>query len=236
MFFLRVFVLYVCVFGSAWASDLQVRWDAAVVWVENGRDWGPGLVETHVREVDKHGEQLSIEFLQVTRKKGADGRAQMKLVRASRDGEDVTAARREKIDRIQTRSEEKAARADKDKMGNPFAAVTQAGLSIEDLKQNKTIQGVPCLRVGFVYTEKSKKIFKGTAWISVDGNKPMRATVELLDRPWMAKSVVTDLEYGAVNEGVWGVTVMKMKAHGGMMGMMRYMETAMQLSEHWSWD
>ena len=78
-------------------SDLQVRWDAAVAWVENGRDWGPGLVETHVREVDKHGEQLSIEFLQVTRKKGADGRAQMKLVRASRDGEDVTAARREKI-------------------------------------------------------------------------------------------------------------------------------------------
>ena len=86
-----------------------------------------------------------------------------------------------------------------------------------------------------LYREK-QKIFKGTAWISVDGNKPMRATVELLDRPWMAKSVVTDLEYGAVNEGVWGVTVMKMKAHGGMMGMMRYMETAVQLSEHWSWD
>lgn len=236
MYLLRILGLWLCIVGSASANELQVRWDQAVAWVEKGRAWGPGRVETHVREVDKHGEQLSIEFLQVTRKKGADGRAQMKLVRASRDGEDVTASRREKIDRIQTQAEEQVSRADKDKKGNPFATVTQAGLLIEDLKQSKSWDGVPCMKVGFVYSENKKKVFKGTAWIALDDSKPMRATVELLDRPWMAKSVVTDLTYGSVKEGVWGVTLMQLKAHGGMLGMMRYIETAMSFSEHWSWD
>jgi len=236
MFFFRVLGFWLCMIGSASATELQARWDQAVEWVETGRVWGPGRVETHVREVNKHGEQLSIEFLQVTRKRGADGRSQTKLVRASRDGEDVTASRREKIDRIQTRVQEEAARADKDKKGNPFAAVTQPGLVLEDLKQAKTVDGVMCMKVGFTYAQKNKKTFTGTAWIATENGKPIRATVELLDRPWMAKSVVTELTYGDVAGGSWGVTLMKLKAHGGMMGMMRYIETAMTLSEHWSWD
>ena len=228
--FLFFFLLYIV---PAEATDVEAQWKRAVDWVEDGRNWTPAQIETKIHELDRTGQALSREVIEVVQSaEGASG-IRRTVKKATKDGADVAASRAEKINGVKTLEEIKAKQREQDLKGNPFARAVQADLTVTDLGRQETIQGRLCQKVSFLRKVKRKEIFKGWAWIDVENGQPIRAHVEVLDRPWLVKSLVSEISYGPIGEGAWGVQILKIKGHGGMLGMSRYFETILQMKEHW---
>lgn len=229
----RVLWLWMLLISTAMASDVQARWDRAVQWMEDGRAWVPGHVQTEVKEMNSSGEHLSKETIEVATTANGQGGLKSTVTHASKDGVDTSEARGEKLNKVRTYEEHLAKQRENDLKANPFARAAQADMVVTDLGQQKVFQGRLCVKVGFLRKVKRKEIFKGWAWLDAETHQPVWAHIELVDRPWMVKSLVSDVEYGEVGQGIWGAKTLKMKGSGGMLGMTRYFQTVMKMKQYW---
>ena len=229
----RVLWLWLILVSTAVASDVQARWDRAVQWVEQGRAWVPGHVQTVVKEMNSSGETLSNEMIEVSTTAHGQGGVKSAVTHASKDGLDTSQERGEKLNKVRTYEEHIAKQQENDLKANPFARAAQADTVVTDLATQKVIQGRLCIKVGFLRKVKRKEIFKGWVWLDAETHQPIWAHIELLDRPWMVKSLVSDVEYGDIGQGMWGAKTLKMNGSGGLLGMTRYFQTVIKMRKYW---
>jgi hypothetical protein len=232
-----MWLLFFLVFGGvgspALAADVQGLWAKAVQQLESSKHWIPGSVHTVIQETDSEGQALSQEVLQVVTVPEVPNSIRRQLLSARKDGEDVLASRKERVEGVRSKEDHRTHRENQDIKGNPFAQVSQTGMTVRDLNEVRKKEEKNWIKVGFVRTEKRKELYRGWAWLDSETGAPMEVEVEMLDRQWMVKSFVTHIHFGKIGDGGWGATRMSVKGHGGMLGMRRYFQTELTLTKHW---
>ncbi len=173
--------------AGAAAKARPALWTQAVNIFEANKDLVPGKVLQKIQELEDDGRMKSESSAEVSLALDGDGKIKSGIVKASKDGKDVTAEERKKADE---RSKKEAARdkeqkkkavgkndgkdpkSDSDEeskershsfsMGDsPFNPEIQSDVRVTETNARETIAGRSCVRFGYAYPARTGKPSKG---------------------------------------------------------------------------
>jgi hypothetical protein len=249
---------------SASAKAQPALWAKAVKIFEANKDLVPGKVLQKIQEIEDDGRVKSESDAEISLALDGAGKIKSDIVKASKDGKDVTAAERKKAEE---RSKKEAAKekkdaeknakkdsksdSDKDSKENshsissgdsPFDPEIQDNVRITETTARETIGSRSCARFGYTYpvpAEKPSKgkpvMVKGTAWIEESTGNPVKVEFTNDPLPKGAKSMLTTLHYGSGGNGSWIVERMEFEGSGSFLFIKKRIRGDIALGDYWKY-
>jgi hypothetical protein len=166
--------------GAA-AKAQPVLWAQAVKIYEANKDLVPGRVLQKIQELDDDGRVKSESNVEIALSLGGDGAIKSDIVKASKDGKDITAEEQKKADeRAKKEAAEKKKREDAEKNAkkksendsnddskershsissgdSPFNPELQSDVTVTETNARETIDGRSCVRFEYTYPVPAEK-------------------------------------------------------------------------------
>jgi hypothetical protein len=166
--------------GAA-AKAQPALWAQAVKIYEANKDLVPGKVLQKIEELDDDGRVKSESNVEIVLSLGGDGNIKSEIVKASKDGKDITAEERKKADeREKKQAAEKEKEAEKKKEAeknaakdsnedskershsissgdSPFNPELQNDVTVTETNTRETIDGRSCVRFDYAYPVPGEK-------------------------------------------------------------------------------
>jgi hypothetical protein len=251
---------------SAAAKAHPALWAQAVKMFESNKDLVPGKVLQKIQELEDDGRVKSESNAEVSLALDGAGKLKSDIIKASKDGKDVTAKERKKAEE---RSKKEAAKEQKKKdaeknvkkdsksnsggdskershsfsMGDsPFNPEIQNDVRVTETNARETIGGRSCVRFGYTYPARAETpskgkpaMVKGAVWIEEGTGYPVKVEFTNDPLPKGAKSMLTTLHYGSVNNGPWIIERMEFEASGSFLFLKKRIRGDIAFSDYWKY-
>jgi len=247
--------------ARAEAKAQPALWAQAVRIYDKNKDLAPGKVFQKIQELDDDGRVKSESNVELSLALDGEGKIKSDIVKATKDGKDVTAEERKKAaERAKKEAErekkKEAERASKGDAGdaskegshsissgdNPFNADIQNGVRITETNARETVDGRSCIRFGYSYpapTEKPAKgkpaMVKGSAWIEEGTGNPVKVEFTNDPLPKGAKSMLTTLHYAGGENGSWVLKKMEFEGSGSFLFFKKRIRGDISLGDYWKY-
>jgi hypothetical protein len=240
--------------AGAAAKARPALWAQAVKIFEANKDLVPGKVLQKIQELEDDGRVKSESDAEVSLALDGAGEIKSDIVKASKNGKDVTAAERKKAEeRSKKEAAKKTSKSDSDKdskesshsfsMGDsPFSPEVQNDLRITETDARETIGARSCVRFGYAYparTEKPSKgkpaMVKGTVWIEEGTGNPVKVEFTSDPLPKGAKTMLTTLHYGSGGNGLWILERMEFEASGSLLFFKKRIRGDVAFGDYWKY-
>ena len=195
-------------------------WERAVELYGSYDDLVPGRMEIRFDQYNGRGKLVTTEESEIDIWVDESGEVQSRIVRATKDGDDVTEERRENprsgappFGGGPGNEEEDGGGAFSGLQRSPFDPLEQTNVRIVDAGPTVILDGVPAQPFEYEHETGPDSITRGTAWLSVETGEPIRvhATIEPLpsfvrdfalrqrfDRDEEGRLIVRELEFDGV--------------------------------------
>jgi hypothetical protein len=240
-------------------------WAQAVKVFEANKDLVPGKMLQKIQELDDGGRVKSESNAEVTLALDKAGKVKSEILKASKDGKDVTAEERKKAEerskkeaaREKKKEAEKSAKkgsgsdSDEDSKershsfssgDNPFNPEIQSDVRITETNARETIGDRSCERFGYAYPAKSDKpskgkpaTVKGSVWLEEGTGNPVKVEFTQDPLPRGAKSMLTTLHYGSDGNGSWILQRMEFEASGSFLFIKKRIRGDLAFSDYWKY-
>ena len=243
--------------STAAAKAQPALWAQAVKIFEANKDLVPGKVLQKIQELEDDGRAKSESNVEISLALDGEGKIKSDIVKASKDGKDITAEEQKKADerskKEAKRNAKKNSKGDSDEDSkershslssgdSPFNPELQNDVSITETNARETIDGRNCVRFGYSYpvpTEKPSKkkpaLVKGTAWIEEGTGNPVKIEFTNDPLPKGAKSLLTTMHYGSDGNGSWILERMEFEASGSFLFFKKRIRGDIALSDYWKY-
>ena len=232
-------------------------WTQAVRIVELNKNLVPGKVSQKIQELEKDGRVKTETDVDAAFSLDAAGKMKTEIVKASKDGKDITAEQKKKADEAAKKQAKEDAKkaAKKDAAGGsdehsqsfslddtPFNPERQNDVRVTQTARVDTIDGARCARFEFSYPEKipagSKEkpaTIKGTAWIDESSGRPVKLEYVSDPLPKHVKSMSTTMRYGKDANDSWVVKEMIFEARGSFLFFGKAIRGYISLGDYWKY-
>ena len=233
-------------------------WMQAVSIFESNKNLVPGKVSQKIQELEKDGRVKSETDVDAAYSLDAAGKIKTEIVKASKDGKDITAEQRKKSDEAaKKQAKEDAAKkaSKKDAAGesdehshsmslddSPFNPDRQNDVRVTKAASGETIDGTRCACFEFSYPEKlpagakgTPATIKGKAWIEESSGRPVKLEYVSDPLPKHVKSMSTTLRYGADANDSWVVKEMIFEARGSFLFIGKSIRGDISLGDYWKY-
>jgi|GEM_PF-386979 len=232
-------------------------WMQAVSIFELNKDLVPGKVSQKIQELEKDGRVKSETDVDVAFSLDGAGKIKTDVVKASKDGKDITAEQRKKTDEAAKKQAKEDAKkaAKKDAAGEsdehshsfslddtPFNPERQNDVRVTETARGEALDGTRCACFEFSYPEKrpagakgKPATIKGTAWIEESSGRPVKLEYVSDPLPKHVKSMSTTLRYGTDANDSWVVKEMIFEARGGFLFIAKAIRGDISLGDYWKY-
>lgn len=227
-------------FVIARESPADPLWQKAVALAGANLDLVPGKMMSRIIELDDNGKTKSVNESWLRFYLAPDKQVETELLKAVKDGKDITAEQRKKM--AEDRKKQTASADSKDNKrpkksidlsdSNPFAPGIQASVIKKSLDRREIIQEKNCLVYEYHYT-KDELSYKGLAWLEEDTGTPLRLQYSLDPLPKYTTRMLTVINYSSDNSGLWHPATMTMEAAGKFLMIKKNLRMVFEFSEYW---
>ena len=232
-------------------------WMQAVSIFQLNKDLVPGKVSQKIQELEKDGRVKSETDVDVAFSLDGAGKIKTDVVKASKDGKDITAEQRKKADEAAKKQAKEDAKkaAKKDAAGEsdehshsfsledtPFNPERQNDVRVTETASRETLDGTRCACFEFSYPEKrpagakgKPATIKGTAWIEESSGRPVKLEYTSDPLPKHVKSMSTTLRYGADTNDSWVLKEMIFEARGGFLFIAKTIRGDISFGDYWKY-
>ena len=233
-------------------------WMQAVSIFELNKDLVPGKVSQKIQELEKDGRVKSETDVDVALALDGAGKIKTEVLKASKDGKDITAEQRKKVDEAAKKQakEDAAKKSAKKDAGRgsdehshsfsledtPFNPERQDEVRVTETTRGETIDGTSCACFEFSYPEKrpagakgKPATIKGKAWIEESSGHPVKLEYVSDPLPKHVKSMSTTLRYGADANDAWVVKEMIFEARGSFLFFGKAIRGDISLGDYWKY-
>ncbi len=234
-------------------------WMQAVSIFELNKNLVPGKVFQKIQELEKDGRVKSETDVDVALSLDDAGKIKTEIVKASKDGKDITAEQRKKADETakkQAKDDAAKKASKKDAAGEsdehshsfslddtPFNPERQNDVHVTETARGETIDGTRCACFEFSYPEKrpagakgKPATIKGKAWIDESSGHPVKLEYVSDPLPKHVKSMSTTLRYGADANDSWVVKEMIFEARGSFLFIGKSIRGDISLGDYWKYE
>lgn len=255
--FLHALILCLFVFGCAAENQLLMKeggqraaevdlWSKAVDLAGKNLRWvaGKSTDRMEVKDGDGKVEQSQVFFRE--RKPAPDGGVVSELVRATKNGEDVTEARRKDEEEQKKRQKEAKSRPDPPLAKNekkemtirlynehPFYPDDQKSVSVEQTAETRDIQGRRCLGYRFRFDHGGDAFTSGMAWLEAETGVPLEVRFIQRPLPPHAKDLVTTIHFEDSPAGAWRTKESKSESKATFLFWTKYIINTQEFSDYW---
>ncbi len=235
------------------AKAQPALWAQAVKIFAANKDLVPGTVRQKIQELEDDGRVKSESNAEISLSLDSEGKIKSDIVKAAKDGKDVTAEERKKAAEREKKSK-KDSKSDPDdgeskershsvsSSDNPFNPDIQNDVRVTETNARETVGGRSCVRFGYSHPVPSEKpskdkptLFKGTAWIEESSGNPVKIEYTNDPLPKGAKSMLTTFYYGNGANGSWVVEKMEFAAHGSFLFFKKRIRGDITLGDYWKY-
>jgi hypothetical protein len=244
---------------SAVSGAHPALWVQAVRIFELNKNLVPGRVSQKVQELDKNGGVKSETDVDVLFSLDGTGEIKTEIVKASKDGKDITAEERKKADELARKQAEKDAAKEQGKKDakddsdehshtfslsdTPFNPERQNDVRVTETACRDTIDGASCACYEFSYPEKrpadakgKPAIIKGRAWIEESSGRAVKLEYTRDPLPKHVKNMLTTLRYRGEGEGSWVLSRMAFDARGAFLFFGKSIRGDFRFSDYWKYE
>jgi hypothetical protein len=224
-------------------NDHPPLWAQAVAVFDAGKELVPGTVLQKIQELDDEGRVKSELNIETRLALDEAGSISSDIVRASKNGKDVTAEQRKKAKEAERRN----AKGDSNGRshafsleGGPFDPEIQDKVRVAATESRDTIDGRTCAVFEFSYPEKGNERSKnrastvsGTAWIDTESGRPAKLEFMPDPLPKHVKHMLTTLRFGADEAGSWVVREVRFDVSGSFLFFGKRILGDFRFSDYW---
>jgi hypothetical protein len=244
------------------ASAHPALWVRAVQICEAAKDLVPGKVNEKMQELDKKGRVKSETNIDASISLDQAGKIRNDIVKASKDGKDVTAeekkrsaeqekkaAAKEAAKKAKEKDAKKDSKDDSDEHSysfslsdTPFNPERQNEVRVAETAGSETIDGASCISFEFSYPERREigskdkpATIRGKAWIDESSGRPMKLEYTSDPLPKHVKNMLTTIRYGTDVNGAWVLKQMAFDARGAFLFFGRTIRGDIRFSDYWKY-
>lgn len=240
---MRLTAILLLLLAPALVLPATPLWERAVELYRSYGDLVPGRMEIRFDQYNGRGKLVATEESEIDIWVDADGEVQSRVIRATKDGEDVTEERRENpraggppFGGGPGDSQEDDEGAFAGLQRSPFDPLEQANVRIVDVGPAALVNGVRAQAFEYEHRTGPEAVTRGTAWLSVDTGEPVRldATVEPL--PSFVREFVLRQHFDRDDEGRWIVRELEFDGAGRFLFLERRIESRLVFSDYFPSD
>ena len=235
----RTWILLVLLLLTPLLAFPDALWQRAVDLYDQYDDLVPGSMEIRFDQYNGGGDLVSKDESQIDIFLGADGEVETRIVYARKDGEDVTAERRE--------DPSSGALAFGGGMGgegendgegfaglqrSPFNPAEQANLELTDTGRVERIGGVRARRYEFELRTGRNSRNVGTAWLDSESGEPRRLEMTIAPLPPFVNSFSMVQEFARDADNRWVTGELRFSGQAGFLFFTRRVESRLVFSEY----
>jgi hypothetical protein len=237
-------------------------WIRAVQICEAAKDLVPGKVNQKMQELDKKGRVKSETNIDASISLDQAGKIRNDIVKASKDGKDITAeekkraaeqekkmAAKEAAKKAKEKDAKKDSKGDSDEHSysfslsdTPFNPERQNEVRVTERAGRETIDGAPCVSFEFSYPDKREAgskgkpaTIRGKAWVDESSARPMKLEYTSDPLPKHVKNMLTTLRYGMDVSGSWVLKQMAFDARGAFLFFGQTIRGDIRFSDYWKY-
>jgi hypothetical protein len=246
------------------AETQPALWAQAVKIFEANKDLVPGKVLQKIQELEDNGRVKSQTDIDITLSLDGAGKIRSDVVRASKDGKDITAEERKKAEKREKKEAAKEAAkkgavkkdAKEDSKSDsgersysfsmndsPLNPERQNDVRVTEARSGEMIDGARCICFDFSYPEKSGTRSKvkpativGKAWIDESSGRPIKLEYASDPLPKHVKSMTTTLRYGMDGTGPWVLKQMVFDVRAAFLVIKKKIHGDFAFSDYWKYE
>lgn len=202
-------------------------WQKALDVFQKNNDCFPGKVTIFSEVLDRQGRSDSITKLYFNMIVDDQGDARTELMQAFKDGKDVSADMKKKLEIREAQDEKTAKKKDTLRVSladNPFNPDKQQNVTVRAHDEKQLLFGRICQRFDFsfkteiVRKDKAEKItWVGKAWLEENSGIPFKLEFSFEPLPKHMHNLWTIYLYEITATGDWGLKEIKVQGQGGFL-------------------
>ena len=218
-------------------------WERAVELYGSYDDLVPGHMEIRFDQYNGRGKLVTTEESEIDIWVDESGEVQSRIIRATKDGDDVTEERRENprsgappFGGGPEDGEEEGDSAFSGLDRSPFDPLEQANVRILDAGPTVIVNGVRAQAFEYEHETGADSLTRGTAWLSVETGEPVRlhATIEPL--PTFVRDFALRQHFGRDEQGRLVVRELEFDGVGRILFLERRIESRLIFSDYFRSD
>jgi len=208
-------------------ADPLGLWQKALAVFQKNSDWFPGKVSVLSEVLDRKGRSDSITQLVFNIVPDGQGKARTELLQAFKNGKDVSAEMKKKLEVSEAQDEKAANKKDAYSVSldeNPFNPDKQQQVTVQATPEKQLLFEKTCQRFDFSFqteiVQKNKKenlTWKGKAWLEEGSGIPVKLEFSFEPLPKHVYSLWTIYLYETTDSGDWLLKEIKVQGHGGFL-------------------
>jgi hypothetical protein len=228
---------------EAMGANPSGLWQKALDVFQKNNNWFPSKVSILSEMLDRQGRSDSITKLYFSITVDDKGEAHTELLQALKDGKDISADMKKKLEASEALEEKTAKKKDTLTVSlaeNPFNPDRQQGVTVRAHAEKQLLFGRVCQRFDFSFkTEidrKNKKVEKttwvGKAWLEENSGIPLKLEFSLEPLPKHVNSLWTIYLYEINATGDWVLKEIKVQGQGGFLFIKKSFRSTTSFSDY----
>jgi hypothetical protein len=207
--------------------DPAVLWQKALELFRKNSDTYPKKITVLSEVLDRHSQPDSVTQMSFTLDMDAEGRLVTQLVRAVKNGNDISEEMRKKVeirDLNKDNAPEKRDSLTVSLSDSPFNPDRQKNVSIRASDERRMLFGRTCRRFDFTYRteilrkgEAEQMTWVGMAWLEEASGMPLKLEFSLEPLPKRIRSLWTIYLYDLSPPGIWALRKITIAGQGGFL-------------------
>lgn len=237
-------VLLTIIVTAAQAVLADPLWQEAVDLYAAFGDLLPGRMEISFEQYNGRGNLVTAETTEIDVWVDTDGEVRSEILRATRNGEDVTEERRENPQSGGPPFGGGTDEREDDEEGGPFSGLQrspfdpeeQANVVVTEPGAVELIDGTRARRYDFVHTTGPDTATTGSAWLSAETGEPIRVEATIEPLPPLVDEFVIRQHYGRDEQDRWVTKLLEFDGTGNVLFIRRRIESRMVFSDYFRSD
>jgi hypothetical protein len=226
---------------GAGADDLGL-WRKALAVFQQNSDWVPGKMSVLSEMLDRKGHPDSITQLDFNIVLDGRGRARTELLRATKDGKDVGAEMKKKLEASEAQDGKNEKKKDSYSLSladSPFNPDKQQQVTVRPTAEKQLLFEKTCRRFDFSFAteivqkgKKEKLTWIGKAWLDEGSGIPVKLEFSFEPLPKHVYNLWTIYLYETTAAGDWYLNEIRVQGHGGFLFIKKGFRSTTRFSEY----